>query len=178
MTKGPSAPQPPAAPGPQPVPAGLNGNTPPARQTADAVTLIAELLPKYGQAFGGILAGLPQAIGQAVRIPNHWCAQCVIARLTWEAAHQADLQTAAAVALHAAGVAEGQPVPPGFDPTPFLPPNLQPGGPQGMPPLNNSITTVNGTEVCAAHIPGQPGGRALLIAHGSLSSGLLAQFAA
>lgn len=170
-----------AIPAAQPVPAAFNGHgtLTPAQQTAQGVTAITEMLPRIAQAFGGLFGQLPQAIGQAARVPQHVCAQCLIARLGWEAAHMTELKEAIATAREAHGLPEGAAFPPGFDPSPFLPAHLRPGtGTAGMPPVQPAITTVNGTEVCAGHIPGQPGGRQLLIAHGSLNSSLLSQFAA
>lgn len=144
-----------------------------AQQTAQGVSAIAGMLHQLPQALAGMLAQVARAIPD-----QHMCAQCVITRLTWETAHMAELKAAIQAARQAAGIPEGAPLPPGFDPAPFAPEHLRPGGAQGMPPVQPAITTVQGTEVCAAHIPGQPGGRQLLIAHGSLSSSLLSQFAA
>jgi hypothetical protein len=61
----------------------------------------------------------------------------------------------------------------------FLPPHLHPGSPQGMPPVQDKVTAVGGTDLCAAHIPGipQPGGarKEFLIAHGSITPQMLAE---
>lgn len=165
-----------------PVPeAFMNGHGPgptPAQRTAAAMEAIAADLPRYVQAFGSILGGLPQAIGQSVRTPQHLCAQCVTARITWENSHLTELKAAITDAMAAHGIPDGSPVPAGLDPAPFLPENLRPGGSQAMPSVNPAITTVSGTDCCAAHIPGVQGGRTLLIAQGSLSPSMLSQFAA
>lgn len=81
-------------------------------------------------------------------------------------------------AAQAHGIADDDPRRGQLDPAPFMPEHLRPGSAQGIPPVNPAITTIGGTDYCSAHIPGQPGGRQLLIAHGSLSSSLLSQFAA
>lgn len=158
-------------------PAGLNGNSPssPARQTADGVAAIAGMLPQLAQGIGGMLSQLPMAIGQAS--PRQLCAQCVLARLGWENRFGPEIAEASAKAQEAAEEAAAQGVPFQRPPESFLPERLQLGQPDGMPQLQPGITTVNGTLVCAGHVPGapgKPGAKTLLIAHGPLSSGMLA----
>jgi hypothetical protein len=153
-----------------PVPAAFNGSQSAARQTADGVAAIAGMLPQLAQSLGGLLAQLPQAVGQAVQVPQHLCAQCVVARMTWGAANQAEVKAAIGRAAQAAGIPEGDPRAAQLDPAPFLAEQAR----RSMPPLQPAITTVQGTDVCGSHVPGRPGGQQLLIASGSLSSAMLA----
>jgi hypothetical protein len=156
---------------PADVPAAFNGTASPALRTADGVAAIAGMLPQMAQGIAGMLAQIHGAIPRP-----HVCAQCVIARLAWETAHMTEIRKAIAAAAGACGLEEGDPRRAQLDPAPFVPEHLRPGGAQGIPPVNPAITTISGTEYCTAHIPGQPGGRTLLIAQGSLSSSLLSQF--
>lgn len=157
-------------PSPAPIPAAFNGNgqSAAARQTADGVTAIA-----------GMLSQLPQATGQAVAqaIPRQLCAQCVITRLAWEAKHAQEIAGASAEYQRAAEEATAQGVPFQRPPESFLPGHLQPGQPEGMPVPQPGITTVNGTLVCAGHVPGapgKPGAKTLLVVNAPLSSSMLA----
>lgn len=159
------------------VPAAFNSNgSSPAARTADA----SEKTAAASEQAAVFLGQLPQAIGsmlaQVVRsIPaQHLCAQCIGARMAWEAAHGRDVETAVAAGRAAHGIPDGAPLPPSFDPAPFLPENLRPGAVNGMPPLSGAITTVSGTDYCAQHIPGRPSGRTLLVAQGSLTPSALA----
>lgn len=166
-----------------PVPAALNGNGHPtaARQTADGVAAIAGMLPQLAQAFSGMLSQLPQATGQAVAqsIPRQLCAQCVLTRLAWEGKHAQEIAAASAGYQRAAEEAATLGIPP-QPPESFLPERLQPGQPEGMPLPQPGITTVNGTLVCAGHVPGapgKPGAKTLLIANAPLSTSMLAGLA-
>jgi hypothetical protein len=162
------------------VPAGLNGNggTSHAKRTADGVAALAGMLPQLAQMLGSALSQLPQATAQAVAqsVPRQLCAQCVLARVTWEARHAQEMAGASAEYQQAATEAAQQGIPLQKPPEAFLPERLHPGQPDGIPPVQPGITTVNGTLVCAGHIPGapgKPGAKALLIAHGPLSSAML-----
>lgn len=136
-----------------------------AQQTAQGVAAIAGMLNQLPQTLAAMLSQL------AGRIPaQRLCAQCLAARLPWEAAHMTEIKEAMAAAAKAAGLPEGS----AADPAPFLPPHLRPGAASGMPPVNHAVTTVNGTELCTAHIPGAQGKRPLLIAQGALTSSMLA----
>lgn len=163
----------------QPIPAGLaavspNGHPPtPAQQTAAAASMIAGFLGQQ----------LPQMLGQVMQaMPRaHVCGPCLVARLTWENKHHATLKAAIAQAAEAAGIPEGDPRAMQIDPSPFIPEHLRPGaGPEGLPGVQPAITTIQGTDVCAQHVPGAPGqapGRTLLIAQGHLSPAMLTQLA-
>lgn len=162
--------------GPGELPAGLrpaegvpvNGHGTPVSLSPTAA--IAKMMTTLPQALAQIIATVP------VKTRQHLCAHCLGARLGWAAAHQAELRTATEAAAVAHGISPAGPFPPGFDPAPFLPEHLRPGGSQGIPLMQPAITTVSGTEVCADHFPGQPAGRQpLLIAHGSLTPSMLAQ---
>jgi len=155
---------------PAPVPAAFNGSTGPAHQTAQNTDRIASLLEQLPRAVGMMLAQVVQAIP-----PRHLCATCLANRIAWETANQRALEAAVEAARAAHGIPEGTPLPPGFDPSPFLPENLAPGAPQGMPALTGAITTVGGTDTCSEHIPGRAAGRTLLIANGALSPSAMAQ---
>lgn len=129
--------------------------------------------------FGSALSQLPQATGQAVAqsIPRQLCAQCVIIRLGWEARYGQEAAEASANYQEAAEEAARVGVSLQRGPESFLPERLRPGQPEGMPVPQPGITVVNGTLVCAGHVPGapgKPGAKTLLIANGPLSSGMLA----
>lgn len=162
------------------IPAALNGSpnrSPgPAQRTAEGVTAIAGMLSRFPQSLASVLQQVP------VQTRQHLCAPCVIARMTWnvaheagwvEAARQAEAQQAAFAA--ATGLAPGDPRLSQPDPAQFLPAHLQPGGgPAAMPSVEIAVTTVGGTEYCAMHVPGRPGAQKLLLANGPLSSAMLA----
>jgi len=162
---------------PAEVPAGLNGSAPgtltPAKQTAQGVAAIAGMLSQFPQALAQVLQQVPVQ----AQTRQHLCATCVLGRLTWNVAHERELTAAIEMAARVHGLADGDPRLGQLDPVPFLPESLRPGGPQGMPPANPSITAVGGTEVCSEHIPGRPGGKQLLLMPGPLSQGMLASFA-
>ena len=157
---------------PAETPPAFNGNPTPARQTADGVAAIAEMIAQMPQANAQALAMVLQQVQVQTRPPL--CAHCASARLAWQAAHERELAAAASAAAAAAGLAEGDPRAAQLDPAPFLPENLRPGGSQGIPPMHRSITAVGGTEVCSEHIPGRPGSQKLVIATGALSPSALA----
>lgn len=151
---------------PEPLPPGLaNGHGPAptaAQQTAQGIGVLINLL-----------IGVQQAIGQIAQ-QQRYCAQCLAARIQWENAHGQELRAAVEKARQAAGIPDTEQLPAGFDPSPFLPENLRPGSGQAMPAVQLKLTTVNGTDVCAQHIPGVAGGRQpLLIAQGHLTPGML-----
>ena len=145
-----------------------NGSTTPAQQTAQGVSAIAGMLPQLPQAVGMILQQVLQQV--PVQTRQHLCAQCLADRLSWEAAHERDLKAAIEAAARAAGLDEGHPGRAQLDPAPFLPERLRPGaGSLGMPPLTVAVTSVGGTELCSAHLPGRPGSGKLLVASASIS---------
>lgn len=151
-------------------PAAYNGSPSAARQTADGVAEISTALSQFPQVLAAVLRQVQ------VQTRQHLCAPCLIARIGWEAAHGKELKAAIAAAGAAFGLEDGDPRAAQLDPGPHLPPDLQPGGPRGIPPLTAAITTVGGTEVCSEHIPGRPGHQKLLIATGTLSPSALAAF--
>lgn len=153
---------------PAEIPAALNGSPTSAKRTADGVAAIAGMLSQFPQALAQVLQQVQ------VQTRQHLCAQCLIARIGWEAVHGPDLKAAIAAAGKAYGLEEGDPRAAQLDPGPHLPANLRPGGPQGIPPLTAAVTTVGGTDVCSEHIPGRPGSQKLLVATGALSPGALA----
>jgi len=162
----------PAEDAPQ-TPAAFNGSTTPARQTADGVAAIAGMLSQLPQTVTQALAMVLQQV--PVQTRQHLCAQCLVARIGWEALHGQALKAAIAAAGKEFGLADGDPRASQLDPAPHLPENLRPGGPQGLPPLTAAVTTVGGTEVCSEHIPNRPGSQKLLIAQGALSPTTMAQ---
>lgn len=157
---------------PAEIPAALNGSPTPARQTADGVTAIAGMLPQVPQAVAEAVAMVLRQV--QVQTRQHLCAQCLVARIGWEAVHGQELKAAIAAAGKAYGLEDGDPRAAQLDPGPHLPANLQPGAPQGIPPLTAAITTVGGTEFCSEHVPNRPGSQKLLIATGALSPSALA----
>lgn len=149
-----------------------NGHGPtPAQQTAQGIAAIAGMLSQLPQTLAMMLTQVAQAIPRP-----RLCAQCLAARLPWEAAHLTEIKQAISQAAEAAGLPEGDPRRAQIDPAPHLPPHLRPGAASGMPPVNHAVTTVQGTELCSAHIPGAQGKRTLLIAQGTLNSSMLSQF--
>jgi hypothetical protein len=168
----------------KPVPPAFNGKSTPGLRTADGIERVVEMLSLVPQAVNQLLPQFPPAIGmavaQAIRIPQQFCAQCLTTRIIWENKHERTLVAASEQHTFAAAEAatKGVPAPPVET---FLPEELRPGQPDGMPLVQPGVTTVNGTLVCAGHIPGlpgKPGARTLLIANAPLSSSMLAQFAA
>ncbi len=150
-----------------------NGSASPAQQTAQGVTAIAGMLAQMPQQMLQALATVLQQV--PVQTRQHLCFHCLFARLGWEASYEREMQAAIGKAAEAAGLAEADPRRAQLDPAPHLPAHLRPGaGSQGMPSLTVAVTTVNGTDVCSAHIPGRQGGKQLLLATGSLSPGMLA----
>jgi hypothetical protein len=146
----------------------VNGSPTPAQRTADGVSEIAALLPQLPQAVGMIVQQILQQT--PVQTRQRLCAVCVATRKTWESAHERDLKAAIDAAAQAAGLEAGDPRIGQLDPAPFLPETLRPGaGSQGMPALTAAITTVNGTEVCSAHVGGPSGGKQLLVASATFS---------
>jgi hypothetical protein len=109
------------------------------------------------------------------QLQQRLCAPCLIARVQWENAHRPDLEKMIAAVREAQET--GQPLPVA-DPSELLPEALRPGQPGGMPSVQPSATTVQGTEFCVQHLPGMPGSRPpLLIAQGALTSAAMSQMA-
>lgn len=128
---------------------------------------LAQVLPQMiAQALASVLQQVP--VQAATR--QHLCAQCVLARMTWGAANEKAVKAAIAAAAQAHGIPGDDPRAARLDPVPFLPAGLR----DSMPPLQEAVTTFQGTEVCADHVPGRPGGKQLLIVNGPLSSAMLA----
>jgi hypothetical protein len=150
----------------------VNGAPTPAKQTADGVAAIAGMLSQMPQAMTQALAVVLQQVPVLTR--QHLCAQCVVARMGWNLAHERELRTALETAAQAHGIPDGDPRLAQLDPAPFLPEQLQVGGPQAIPPVHPSVTTVGGTEVCSEHIPNRPGGQKLLVASAAFSPSMLA----
>ncbi|MGH8921016.1 MAG: hypothetical protein ACRD0H_22235, partial [Actinomycetes bacterium] len=159
----------------------LTGQT---ARTAAAVE--AAVAPLFGQ--------LPQMIGQALyqvlsQVPVQTvrlnCAECVLARLRWTTAHDADLKVAyEKYAAAMAELPEQDPRRQMLTPVVFLPPHLQPSpdqaepNPEGLPGIAAGDVMVGGTLYCAEHMPGAPSKaskRPFLIAQGALTPGLLAE---
>ena len=150
----------------------VNGSPSPAQQTAQGVSAIAGMLAQMPQQMLQALATVLQQV--PVQTRQHLCAQCLAARLGWEATYGREMKTAIRAAAEAAGFEEGDPRWGQLDPAPHLPEHLRPGASQGMPSLTVAVTAVNGTEVCSAHLPGRPGGQQLLIASAAFSPSMLA----
>jgi hypothetical protein len=104
------------------------------------------------------------------------CGTCLLLRITWEQRNRPAMEKAIADACAAAGVEHGSPQAGQLDLTVFLPPELRPGTPGGMPPVQEKSTTVNGNDVCPMHIPGVQSGP-LIVPVPALSGQALAQFA-
>lgn len=116
-----------------------------------------------------------------------YCGPCFVRRVSWESAHEADLKAAIeAMSAAAEGMAPDDPQRGRLNPLMFLPPHLLPSGnpekpnPEAIPDPALAVVMINGTLYCGADAPGvtRPGDAAkppLLIAHGSIPDGALAQ---
>jgi hypothetical protein len=140
--------QPPAA-----APA-ANGSSAP----QDPMALVHKIL---AQMPGMVASALASALQQAPARSGLMCAQCLIARGQWEAAHIGELRAAHAMALDEAGIAGTDPRAGGLDLTRFLRPGLLPGGSDAAPPQFDACVMVAGTGYCAAHTPGNPAAAAV-----------------
>jgi hypothetical protein len=84
-----------------------------------------------------------------------------------------------AAALRDSGLPADSPGAAQLDVTGYLPPQLRPGtGPEGMPQIQQAVTTVQGTDVCPGHVPVPPSGRpaarkGLIVANGALSPAMV-----
>jgi hypothetical protein len=106
---------------------------------------------------------LPPMLAEALRsvTPEYHCATCLIERLNWETAHEADLR-ASVDQMQIAGQAM-QPDDPRraeLNPFMFLPPHLLPSQdpadphPEAIPVPAVGVVLVGGTTYCAGHVPG------------------------
>jgi len=106
---------------------------------------------------------LHQAVTQLIQ--PRMCAACLAKRIPWEKANRTAVETAMAAAQAAA--AKGEPA----DFALYLPERLRDGG---VPAVNMSVTSENGTEKCAEHVSGVQGGSApLLVATANVPPGAL-----
>src|SRR5580692_2148996 len=105
---------------------------------------------------------LAELVGPLAR--EYHCATCLIERLNWEAAHEADLK-ASVDQMQIAGQAM-QPDDPrraGLNPFMFLPPHLLPSQdpadphPDAIPVPAVGVVLIGGTTYCAGHVPGVNG---------------------
>lgn len=127
------------------------------------------LRPKPQPAGFAFLAGLPPAeliglitdlIKTAIQqVPPRnglQCATCALNRAVWWMQNQPALQQAHQVACEVNGIEPGSPQAAGLDLVAYLPPELQPGGEQGLPTVFDVTVFVQGTGYCPGHIPGSP----------------------
>jgi hypothetical protein len=156
--------------------------------TAEAIGLataqgIGQQIGPLLNAFLQLVQALPNLIGQAVAAaqPQDMCADCLTERMTWEAAHGSQLETAFQCACQAAGIPPdpNSPQARSLDVTPFLPEHLQgtnADSAERMPQIQNAATMVNGKRVCPGHvIPGGGGGARLLVASGNFTPAMPAR---
>lgn len=120
---------------------------------------------QFGIALGHVLTDvLPRLISRsllaALREDGHVCARCALARCRWEREHAADLQGAWERACDAAGLMRDDPAAQALDMTPYLPPDLAPGMPDGLPPSYPAVTVIGGWELCAVHVAEQEAAQA------------------
>jgi hypothetical protein len=149
-----------------------------------------------GTAMAGTLQGmLPQMLFDAVAsalsqvpirtVPQQlYCGPCFTRRLNWERAHEADLKAAIEAMRAAAGdMAPDDPRRAQLNPLMFLRPELLPSmdpddpHPDAIPDPAHAVTMISGTLYCGADAPGTGDAAKppLLIAHGSIPAGALAQ---
>lgn len=134
------------------------------KATGDA--LAAALPPLLAETLGETLVPvLLRVVAQAV--PPRVCATCLASRVSWEKANRTALSEAMAAAQKQAITAGQDPGQADF--APFLPERLR----GSVPNVNTAITTCQGTDVCAEHVPGVQGGTPLLIAQGNVPPGAL-----
>jgi hypothetical protein len=149
--------------------------------TAMAGTLGEVLPPLLSDAFAAVLSQVPvRTIPQPL-----YCGPCFVRRVTWERAHEADLKTAIEqMQIAAQAMPPGDPRVAQLNPLMFLPPHLLPSpdpgspNPDAIPDPALAITMIGGTLYCGADAPGTGGDAAkppLIIAHGSIPDGTLAQ---
>lgn len=156
------------------VPLGLQANA--ARLIGRAVAeAVGEMLPPL----------LGQALSSVTR--EYHCATCLIERLNWEIAHEAELR-ASVGQMQIAGQAM-QPDDPRreqLNPFMFLPPHLLPSQdpadphPDAIPVPAVGVVMVGGTLFCAGHVPGvnRPGDapkRPLLVATATMNPAMSGQ---
>jgi hypothetical protein len=104
------------------------------------------------------------------------CAPCLIASNQWTALHKGELERALLAARRAVeqARAEGrQPTQDELNLARYLPEELR----EQMPNAQPAVTAVNGTEMCAQHVPGGPGKPGLLVANGPLTPAAATQLA-
>jgi hypothetical protein len=154
------------------VPPGLRANA--AKIIGQTVAeAIAQALPQ------AVYSAFVQALSQVpvqVIARQPLCGTCLLLRITWEQNHRKPMEQAIADACQAAGIEPGSPQAGQLDLAAFLPPELRPGTPGGMPPVQERATTVNGSDLCPMHIPGVQSGPHIM-AVPALSGQALAQFA-
>jgi hypothetical protein len=102
-----------------------------------------------------------------------YCAPCLIASNQWASRYKPAIEAAQRAAEEAVqkALAEGrQPTQEELNPAAYLPEEVRATAPQ----VNPAATLLNGTEVCAGHLPGAPGQSGLVAAPGGLSGAALA----
>ena len=122
--------------------------------------LFAEMLPQViGNAFASVLEAIPVRTGRL-------CCKCLTAHVAWEAANATAINDALYAAMLEAGITDrADPRCRQLDVTAYLPDHVPPA-----PPVNDGVTTADGDEVCALHLPGtpqtpqQPGRKQFLVA--------------
>lgn len=104
------------------------------------------LLESLGRILGQLdatLAALPARIADG---GQRACARCLTVSYAWRDAHETDLDAARQTAIDA-----GVPDDPELDLTPYLPPELRPGAPDGPRQVQAAATTVAGWDLCPGH---------------------------
>jgi hypothetical protein len=161
---------------PQPEPArGNDGSSAPDGYLPEPTAV---LVQQIGQAVANAVAQVLQQV--PVQVAQLKCATCVLVRAQWANAHAADIKAAAERMEEAmASFPPDHPIRGQADVAAFLPPHLQPGAPQGVPPVQDGAVMTAGSVVCGQHIPGIPqaagGRREFLIANTALSPQMLAE---
>lgn len=163
-------------PGPQQVPPAFqqNGHSP----SQVAITMMQQMPQMLANALASVLAQVPVQVKSQVR-----CTQCAMARISWVAAHQREVDTAHEMLVKAAQELGALP---DDDPRKsvqlnfamFLPEGLRPGGKQSIPPMQEGTVMANGALWCFEHVPGMAGKTQLLVAQAGFTPSMLAGFAA
>ena len=125
----------------------------------DPATFVQRLPSIFGAAIADMVTqGVVAAVQALQAVPvNRICATCLHLRLTWNTRHKAEVDKALAAVMAELGTEDKtDPRLAQADFTPFMPEHLRPGAIDGPPQLFDSVTTVNGMDVCPQHHPSAP----------------------
>jgi len=122
----------------------------------------------FARTLGAVLTEvLPGATTQALMTAlraepeqGHVCARCALNRCRWDRIHSGQLREVWEQACEAAGISQDDPAAGSLDLTAYLPGDLKPGAPDGLPMSYPAVTTIAGWELCGMHVAGQEAAQA------------------